>query len=84
MWADTRTGPRRGARMLRTAQRADGGRRDRPRSALTAAWLAHLLLALLLPRSSGALYHTASETLHWFAHKAAQAPDRIRCAPSRA
>lgn len=38
------------------------------------------LAVLSAARPAAALYHTASETLHWFAHKAAARPDIMRCA----
>jgi len=40
-----------------------------------AAWLAFLLLL----QPTAALYHTASETLHWFSHKSAALPDKMTC-----
>lgn len=61
-------GPRRGPEPLRAAPRGAWGAR------LCALWLSYLLL--LYP--AAALYHTASETLHWFSHTAQKLPDRMR------
>jgi hypothetical protein len=41
---------------------------------LCTLWVAYLLLL----HPTAALYHTASETLHWFAHTARKLPDRMR------
>ncbi|KAI8467492.1 MAG: hypothetical protein J3K34DRAFT_35836 [Monoraphidium minutum] len=47
----------------------------RPRARLCGAlWVA----CLLLLHPAAALYHTASQTLHWFSHSAQKLPDRMK------
>jgi hypothetical protein len=38
------------------------------------AWLVYLLML----QPAAALYHTASETLHWFSHRAAAYPGKMK------
>jgi hypothetical protein len=71
--------PRRGGCACECARTAAGEPRRRAPT-LAGAWLA-LLLAV---QPTAALYHTASETLHWFSHRAAVLPDRITCAAGAA